>query len=86
MGDLSEESIHVRLKGDHIKQKLDFSKFILEKGIQVRDIMFTDECRVIQFPKINPKINIISFNENDKKIFIIMKLIKSFLFLDLSLK
>jgi len=57
----------VLLKEDHIKQRLDFSEFIIEKGIKAKDIIFTDECRVILFPKINPKINIIRFNENDKK-------------------
>ena len=29
--------------------------------------MFTDECRVILFPKTNPKINVIRLNSEDKK-------------------
>ena len=57
----------ILLKEEHIKQRLEFSEFILEKGIKAKDIIFTDECRVILFPKINPKINIIRFNQEDKK-------------------
>ena len=30
-------------------------------------IMFTDECRVILYPKRNPEINVIRLNSEDKK-------------------
>ena len=51
----------ILLTEDHIKQRLAFAEDILEKKIDSSMIMFTDECRVILFPKINPKINIIRF-------------------------
>ena len=37
------------------------------KKIEAKDIIFTDERQVILFPRINPKINIIRFNEAEKK-------------------
>ena len=41
----------VLLTEDHIKQRLAFSNEIIEKEIKSSDIMFTDECRVVLFPK-----------------------------------
>ena len=29
--------------------------------------MFTDECRVVLYPKVNPQINVIRLSEKDKK-------------------
>ena len=29
--------------------------------------MFTDECRVVLYPKVNPQINVISLSEEYKK-------------------
>ena len=29
--------------------------------------MFTDECRVVLYPKVNPQINVIRLSEEDKK-------------------
>ena len=37
------------------------------RGINSNDIMFTNEYRIILFPKINPKINMIRLNSEDKK-------------------
>ena len=56
----------ILLTEDHIKQRLAFAEDILEKKIDSSMIMFTDECRVILFPKINPKINVIRLNSEDK--------------------
>ena len=57
----------ILLTDDHISQRLEFSKQIIENNIKSSDILFTDECRIVLFPKVNPKINVIRFNENDKK-------------------
>jgi len=57
----------VLLKEEHIRQRLLFSECIIGENIEAKDIIFTDECRVILFPRRNPKINIIRFNEDDKK-------------------
>ena len=51
----------------HISQRLNFANEIVKKGINSEDIMFTDECNVVLFPRINPKINVIRLNEEDKK-------------------
>jgi len=63
----------VLLKEEHIRQRLVFSEYIIGEKIEAKDIIFTDECWVILFPRINPKINIIRFNEDDKKKFMVMK-------------
>ena len=47
-----------------------FSKKIIEKNIKSSDIMFTDECRVIPYPKISPQFNVIRLSEENKKIYI----------------
>ena len=57
----------ILLKEDHIKQRLAFVEEIMEKKINSSNIMFTDECRIILFPKVNPKINVIRLNDQDKK-------------------
>ena len=57
----------VLLTEDHIKQRLAFSNEIIDKEIKSSDIMFTDECRVVLFPKVNPQINVIRLSEEDKK-------------------
>ena len=57
----------ILLTEEHIIQRLNFANEILEKKIYSKEIVFTDECRVVLYPRINPKINIIRLNENDKK-------------------
>ena len=57
----------ILLNENHISQRLEFSNFIIDENIQSCDIMITDECRVVLYPKINPKINMIRFGDNDKK-------------------
>ena len=57
----------ILLTEDHLKQILAFSNEIIEKKIKSSDIMFTDECRVVLYPKVNPQINVIRLSEEDKK-------------------
>ena len=61
---------------DHISQRMVFTKEIIKKGIKSEDIMFTDECRIMLFPKINPKINVIRLSDEDKKKSTVLKSIK----------
>ena len=76
----------ILLTEEHIHQRLEFSNEIINNNIKSSDIIFTDECRIVLFPKVNPKINVIKLNENDKKIFLLMKSIRKRIFLDLNLK
>ena len=48
-------------------QRLLFSNEIIEQKIKGSDIIFTDECRVVLYPRVNPKINVIRLNDEDKK-------------------
>ena len=57
----------ILLTEDHIKQRLAFSNEIIDKEIKSSDIMFTDECRVVLYPKVNQKINVIRLSAEDKK-------------------
>ena len=57
----------ILLTEEHIHQRLEFSNEIINNNIKSSDIIFTDECRIVLFQKVNPKINVIRLNENDKK-------------------
>ena len=57
----------VLLTQDHISQRLLFANEIIKNGIKSNEIIFTDECRIVLYPKINPKINVIRLNSEDKK-------------------
>ena len=63
----------VLLTEDHIAQRLDFSNEIIDKKIKSSDIMFTDECRVVLYPKVISQINVIRLSDIDKKIYILLK-------------
>ena len=52
---------------EYIKQRFEFSNEIIKNKIKSPDIIFTDECRIVLFPKVNPKINVIRLNDYDKK-------------------
>ena len=39
---------------------------MIKKGIKSSDVIFTDECRIILFSKVNPKINVIRLSDKDK--------------------
>ena len=57
----------ILLTKDHILQRHTFANEIIEKDIKASEIMFTDECLIVLFTKANPKINLISLKEEDKK-------------------
>ena len=57
----------ILLTEDHMAQRLLFSNEIIEQKIKGSDIIFTDECRVVLYPRVNPKINVIRLNDEDKK-------------------
>ena len=57
----------VLLTDDHVSQRILFANEIIKNGIKSDDIIFTDECRIVLYPKINPKINVIRLNSEDKK-------------------
>ena len=48
--------------------------------------MFTDECRVVLYQKINPQINVIRLSEKDKKNLHTFEVNEKEHFLDLNLK
>ena len=56
----------VLLTEDHKAQRIAFAEDIISQGIKSSEIMFTDECRIILYPKINPKINVIRLSDSDK--------------------
>ena len=57
----------ILLTEEHIKQRFEFSNEIIKNEIKSSDIIFTDECRIVLFPKVNPRINVIRLNDYDKK-------------------
>ena len=57
----------VLLTDDHVSQRIQFANEIIKNGIRSDEIIFTDECRIVLYPKINPKINVIRLNSEDKK-------------------
>ena len=57
----------VLLTDDHISQRSLFANEIINNEIKSDEIIFTDECRVVLYPKVNPKINVIRLNDQDKK-------------------
>ena len=56
----------VLLTEDHKFQRIAFAEDMISQGIKSSEIMFTDECRIILYPKINPKINVIRLSDSDK--------------------
>ena len=63
----------ILLTEENIEQRFEFSNEIIKNEIKSSDIIFTDECWIFLFPKVNQKINVIRLNEIDKKISILMK-------------
>jgi len=55
------------LTKEHEEKRINFAKYILENNIKSDKILFTDECRVVLFPKINKSTNVIRFNSEDRK-------------------
>ena len=44
-----------------------FAKFILDNNINKDNIVFSDECRVILFPKLNKQNNMIRYSKEERK-------------------
>ena len=55
------------LTKEHEEKRINFAKYVLENNITSDKILFTDECRVVLFPKINRSTNVIRFNSEDRK-------------------
>jgi len=55
------------LTDSHEEKRKKFAKFILENNINTDNLFFTDECRVVLFPKLNKQNNVIRFNKEDRK-------------------
>ena len=55
------------LTNEHEDKRKKFSEYILDNGITSDKILFTDECRVVLFPKFNKANNIIRYNEKERK-------------------
>ena len=51
----------------HEEKRQKFSEFIINNKISSDNIFFTDECRVVLFPKLNKQNNFIRLNKEDKK-------------------
>ena len=61
-----EDHIYL-LTEDHVAQRLGFANEILEKKIKSSAVMFTDECRVVLFPKVNSQINANRLSEEEDR-------------------
>ena len=55
------------LTKEHELKRLDFAKYIEKNKITSDKILFTDECRVVLFPKFSKVNNIIRYNIEDRK-------------------
>ena len=55
------------LTDSHEDKRKKFANFILENNINTDNLFFTDECRVVLYPKLNKQNNVIRFNKEDRK-------------------
>ena len=55
------------LTDSHEEKRKKFANFILENNINTDNLFFTDECRVVLYPKLNKQNNVIRFNKEDRK-------------------
>ena len=55
------------LTDSHEEKRKKFADFILENNINTNNLFFTDECRVVLYPKLNKQNNVIRFNKEDRK-------------------
>ena len=55
------------LTDSHEEKRKKFADFILENNINTDNLFFTDECRVVLYPKLNKQNNVIRFNKEDRK-------------------
>ena len=54
------------LTEEHEEKRRKFADYISENKLSSEKILFTDECRVVLFPKLNKSNNIIRFNKDDR--------------------
>ena len=55
------------LTNNHEGKRIKFAKFIFDNNINTDNIFFTDECRVVLFPKLNKQNNAIRYNKEERK-------------------
>ena len=55
------------LNESHEEKRKKFAKFILDNRSNTDNILFTDECRVILFPKLNKQNNLIRYSKEERK-------------------
>ena len=51
----------------HEDKRKNFAEFILNNKLSSDNIFFTDECRVVLFPKLNKQNNYIRYNKENRK-------------------
>ena len=54
------------LTNEHDEKRRKFADFILENKLSSEKILFTDECRVVLFPKLNKANNIIRYSKEER--------------------
>ena len=54
------------LTNEHEEKRRKFADFILENKLSSEKILFTDECRVVLFPKLNKENNIIRYSKEER--------------------
>ena len=55
------------LNESHQGKRKKFAQFILDNNVNTDNIVFTDECRVILFPKLNKQNNMIRYSKEERK-------------------
>ena len=55
------------LNESHEEKRKKFAKFILDNRINTDNILLTEECRVILFPKLNKQNNLIRYSKEERK-------------------
>ena len=51
----------------HEEKRIKFSDYIINNKISSDNILFTDECRVVLFPKLNKQNNFVRFSKENKE-------------------
>ena len=54
------------LTNEHEEKRRKFADYILENNLSSEKILFTDECRVVLFPKLNKANNIVRYNKEER--------------------
>ena len=56
-----------KLTNTHEGKRFKFANFILDNQFNTENIFFTDECRVVLFPKLNKQNNTIRYSKDERK-------------------